>query len=101
MIVIGTNSLFSIVGGFATFSIVGNVAFNEGLPVEEVVTRSGTGLAFVTIVSSWLFCMIKKCAATVYHYVATLFLLFVAFLETVMLNADFGWKHVSQLVVPF
>lgn len=43
------NSAFSIIGGFGIFSILGHVAFRENLPVEEVASRSGTGLAFVTI----------------------------------------------------
>lgn len=49
MITAVTNSAFSIIGGFAIFSILGHVAFRENLPVEEVASRSGTGLAFVTI----------------------------------------------------
>jgi SNF family Na+-dependent transporter len=44
-----SNSVFSIFGGLATFSLVGHLAFQEGLSVEEVATRSGTGLAFITM----------------------------------------------------
>jgi solute carrier family 6 amino acid transporter-like protein 5/7/9/14 len=44
-----SNSAFSITGGFAVFSILGHVAHKEGVPVEEIATRSGTGLAFITI----------------------------------------------------
>lgn len=43
------NSAFSITGGFAVFSILGHVAYKEGLPVEVIADRSGTGLAFITI----------------------------------------------------
>lgn len=43
-----SNSAFSITGGFAVFSILGHVAYKEGLPVEEIASRSGTGLAFIT-----------------------------------------------------
>jgi len=49
MITAFTNSAFSITGGFAVFSILGHVAFKEGVPVAEVAERSGTGLAFITI----------------------------------------------------
>ena len=44
-----SNSAFSIIGGFAVFSMVGHLAYQEGLDVEDVATRSGTGLAFITI----------------------------------------------------
>mmetsp|Transcript_11669 Transcript_11669/g.23719 ORF Transcript_11669/g.23719 Transcript_11669/m.23719 type:complete len:598 (-) Transcript_11669:140-1933(-) len=44
-----SNSAFSITGGFAVFSILGHVAFKDGVPVEVVASRSGTGLAFITI----------------------------------------------------
>jgi len=44
-----SNSAFSIAGGFAVFSILGHVAFKDGVPVEVVANRSGTGLAFITI----------------------------------------------------
>jgi SNF family Na+-dependent transporter len=49
MIVALSNSAFSIFGGIATFSLVGHLAFREGRSVEEVATRSGTGLAFITM----------------------------------------------------
>ncbi len=49
MIVALSNSAFSIFGGIATFSLVGHLAFREGRSVEDVATRSGTGLAFVTM----------------------------------------------------
>lgn len=43
------NSLFSIIGGFAIFSIVGNIAFCTGRTAAGVASQSGTGLAFITI----------------------------------------------------
>ena len=49
MIVAVSNSLFSIIGGFAIFSMVGHLAYEQGVPVEEVATRSGTGLTFITM----------------------------------------------------
>eukprot|EP00451_Oxyrrhis_marina_P003038 CAMPEP_0204253306 /NCGR_PEP_ID=MMETSP0468-20130131/1793_1 /ASSEMBLY_ACC=CAM_ASM_000383 /TAXON_ID=2969 /ORGANISM="Oxyrrhis marina" /LENGTH=581 /DNA_ID=CAMNT_0051226857 /DNA_START=30 /DNA_END=1775 /DNA_ORIENTATION=+ len=45
LVVICCNSGFSMFGGFAVFSIVGYLAEQRGLPVEEVAS-SGTGLAF-------------------------------------------------------
>lgn len=44
-----SNSAFSLVGGFAIFGILGNLAFKTGQTVAEVASRSGTGLAFVAI----------------------------------------------------
>lgn len=49
LIVAVTNSTFSIVSGLATFSLVGHLAHKAGVPVEQVATRSGTGLAFITM----------------------------------------------------
>jgi len=43
------NSAFSIVGGFAIFSILGNLALRTGKTIAEVASSSGTGLAFVAI----------------------------------------------------
>ena len=164
IIVVVCNSLFSIIGGFAIFSIVGNVAYMEGVPVEEVATRSGAGLAFVTIAEgmqhfgnfsnvmsvlfysmlfllgldsayAWLETLVSyvediihahgwkaqpswkvttvtattcflcglpfttrlglELVDVVDHFVATLFLLFVVFLEVIMLNVNFGWKRMA------
>ena len=49
IIVALANSSFSIISGFATFSVLGNLAVTTGRTVEEVATRSGTGLAFISI----------------------------------------------------
>jgi SNF family Na+-dependent transporter len=43
------NSVFSIVGGFAIFSVLGNLALTTGTTVAEVASSGGTGLAFVAI----------------------------------------------------
>jgi len=48
-IVCVSNSAFSILAGFAVFSIVGGVAYENGITVEEAATEVGTGLAFFTI----------------------------------------------------
>lgn len=44
-----TNSAFSIVGGIGIFAIIGHLAYLEGESVEVIGSRSGTGLAFITI----------------------------------------------------
>mmetsp|Transcript_14915 Transcript_14915/g.37800 ORF Transcript_14915/g.37800 Transcript_14915/m.37800 type:complete len:584 (+) Transcript_14915:64-1815(+) len=45
LVIICCNTGFSLFGGFAVFSIVGYLAGQRGLPVEEVAS-AGTGLAF-------------------------------------------------------
>ena len=49
LIVALSNSAFSICGGFAIFSVLGSLAHQSGHTVAEIASRSGTGLAFVTI----------------------------------------------------
>ncbi|CAE7573368.1 DAT, partial [Symbiodinium microadriaticum] len=49
LIVAVANSAFSLLGGFAVFSMVGHLAHDKGVPVEDVATKSGTGLAFIII----------------------------------------------------
>eukprot|EP00929_Paragymnodinium_shiwhaense_P006286 TRINITY_DN10948_c0_g1_i1.p1 TRINITY_DN10948_c0_g1~~TRINITY_DN10948_c0_g1_i1.p1 ORF type:complete len:658 (-),score=60.11 TRINITY_DN10948_c0_g1_i1:529-2400(-) len=43
------NSAFSLTGGVAIFSILGNVAFRTGKDVVDVASASGPGLAFIAI----------------------------------------------------
>ena len=45
------NSAFSLFGGFAIFSILGNLAHETGQDVSVVASESGTGLAFISIAS--------------------------------------------------
>ena len=49
LVVSSCNSLFSITGGFAIFSILGNLAHTTGRTVADVATVSGPGLAFISI----------------------------------------------------
>jgi NSS family neurotransmitter:Na+ symporter len=49
LIVSISNTAFSIFAGLAIFSLVGHLAYEHDLPVEEVAARSGSGLAFITI----------------------------------------------------
>jgi len=43
------NSCFSLIGGIAIFSILGNIAYEDNTSVSIVASRSGTGLAFITL----------------------------------------------------
>jgi NSS family neurotransmitter:Na+ symporter len=52
MIVAVANSAFSLIGGFAVFAMVGNLAWEEGVSVEEMASSGGTGLAFIVIASA-------------------------------------------------
>lgn len=49
MIIAIANSCFSLFGGFATFSILGKIALETNTPVAVVASKSGTGLAFITL----------------------------------------------------
>lgn len=46
-IVAVVNSVFSIFGGFYTFSVVGNFAYETGKTIDEVTEEAGQGLAYV------------------------------------------------------
>lgn len=162
MFTVITNCLFSVIGGFAIFSILGHVAFKTGESVEAVASSSGTGLAFIVIAEAmqyfgslanvmsvlffvmiltlgldsayaWLETIVSyvsdfidergwkkrpkwqltivvalvqflfgimfatrrgsELVDIVDFYVATLFLLIVCCLESIMLNLDFGWER--------
>lgn len=100
MITAVANSSFSIIGGFAIFSILGHVAYKEGLPVEEVASRSGTGLAFITIAEAMQYFGSLTNVMSVLFFVMLLTLGLdsaYAWLETVVAYVDDfieerGWK---------
>lgn len=46
------NTVFAVAAGFAVFAMIGSIAHVEGEAVEEVASRSGTGLAFIVIASA-------------------------------------------------
>jgi NSS family neurotransmitter:Na+ symporter len=52
MIVAVANSAFSLIGGFAVFAMVGNLAREQGVSVEEMASSGGTGLAFIVIAAA-------------------------------------------------
>ena len=49
LVVALANSAFSLTGGFAIFSILGNLAKRTGRTVAEIAGANGPGLAFVSI----------------------------------------------------
>jgi NSS family neurotransmitter:Na+ symporter len=69
LIVCVSNSAFSILAGFAVFSIVGSVAYENGITVEEAATEVGTGLAFFTIAEAMGLFGNAKNAMSVLFYV--------------------------------
>lgn len=163
IIVSVANSAFSLLGGFAIFSIIGHMAYESGQSVELIASKGGTGLAFVIIaeamplfgsaqnVMSVLFfvmlltlgldssyawtetivsaveetleargikrplwqttlalCVIMFLIGLVFTtrmgnqildvvdmFVGTIFLLIVCFMESIILNFDFGWKRLA------
>eukprot|EP00980_Cylindrotheca_fusiformis_P007370 scaffold1525_cov142-Cylindrotheca_fusiformis.AAC.170 len=69
-----SNCVFSIVAAFATFSLVGHMALKEGQTVEELATRSGSGLAFITMAEAMQYFGSAANAVSVLFF-STLFLL--------------------------
>eukprot|EP00578_Thalassiosira_sp_NH16_P030313 CAMPEP_0181078506 /NCGR_PEP_ID=MMETSP1071-20121207/1523_1 /TAXON_ID=35127 /ORGANISM="Thalassiosira sp., Strain NH16" /LENGTH=621 /DNA_ID=CAMNT_0023159827 /DNA_START=28 /DNA_END=1893 /DNA_ORIENTATION=- len=84
MIVCVANTAFSLLGGFAVFSIVGYLAEQEGKTVEEVATRSGTGLAFITIAEAMSFFGNAQNVMSVLFYVMLL---------TLGLDSSYAWTE--------
>lgn len=82
LIVAVCNSAFSLFGGFAVFSIVGFMANQEGITVEEAATRGGTGLAFITIAEAMNFFGNAKNVMSVLFYVMLL---------TLGLDSAYAW----------
>ena len=168
MIVAIANSTFSIFGGFAVFGLVGHLAKIQNVAVEDIATRSGLGLAFITIAEAMqYFGPLANCMSVLFffmlftlglnsvyawletisgyihdylqehgyskkpvwlvsgslvtilmsmglvfttrmgnavldivdHYVGSLFLLFIVFVESIMLNVDFGWKRLEYCLL--
>jgi len=77
-----SNTVFSIISGFGIFSILGNVAYNKGLPVEEVASAAGFELAFVMIAEAMQYFGPYKNIMSVFFF----FMLF-----TLGLDSAFAW----------
>lgn len=74
LIVSLSNCVFSIFAAFATFSLVGHMAFKSGVSVEDIATRSGSGLAFITMAEAMQYFGSAANAMSVLFF-STLFLL--------------------------
>ena len=74
IIVSVSNAAFSILGAFATFALVGHMAKQEGVDVEDLATRSGSGLAFITLAEAMQYFGAAENAMSILFFV-TLFLL--------------------------
>ncbi|KAL3939843.1 MAG: hypothetical protein SGBAC_005501, partial [Bacillariaceae sp.] len=74
LIVSFSNCLFSIFAAFATFSLVGHMALQSGVSVEDLATRSGSGLAFITMAEAMQYFGSAANAMSVLFF-STLFLL--------------------------
>lgn len=74
MIVCFANIIFSIFAAFATFALVGHMAAKEGSSVEDLATRSGSGLAFITMAEAMQYFGSGANAMSVLFF-STLFLL--------------------------
>lgn len=84
MIVCVCNTAFSLLGGFAVFAIVGHLAEEEGVPVEEIATRGGAGLAFITIAEAMTFFGDAQNVMSVLFYVM---------LFTLGLDSSYAWTE--------
>ncbi|KAL3798680.1 hypothetical protein HJC23_004431 [Cyclotella cryptica] len=84
LIVSLSNSAFSLLGGFAIFSIVGFMAEEQGKTIQEVATMSGTGLAFVTIAEAMPLFGAAQNAMSVLFYVMLL---------TLGLDSSYAWTE--------
>ncbi|CAE7700573.1 Slc6a5 [Symbiodinium pilosum] len=84
LIVAFSNSAFSLLGGFAVFSMVGHLADDKGLPVEDVATKSGTGLAFV---------IISEAMTLFGDFQNVMSVLFFVMLFTLGLDSSYAWTE--------
>lgn len=84
MIVAVANSVFSIIGGFGIFAMVGNMAFKDGVSVAEKAKAGGPGLAFIVIAEAMdSFGVFKNLMAV----------LFFVMLLTLGLDSAFAWTE--------
>lgn len=90
LVVVISNSLFSFVGGFAIFSILGNLALTTGREVAEVASKSGTGLAFISLAEGILSFGAGANVMSVLFFVILLFL---------GLDSTFAWAETAVCYV--
>lgn len=84
------NSGFSIMGGFAVFSILGHVAVETGQEVAAVATKSGPGLAFVAIAEG------MKTFGPATNVMSVLFF---TMLVALGLDSSFAWIETIVIIV--
>ena len=84
LIVALSNSAFSLTGGFAIFSILGNLAHRTGRTVADVASASGPGLAFVSIAEG---------VGTFGAGANAMAVLFFAMLVSLGLDSTFAWAE--------
>jgi len=90
MIVSIANSSFSLVSGFGVFAMVGNLAYTSGQPVEEVASRGGAGLAFITIASAMeTFGSAKNIMAVLFFFM----------LFTLGLDSSYAWTETVVSII--
>jgi len=82
------NSLFSIIGGFVVFSVIGHLSLLRGVPVDQVAT-SGPGLAFILFADA--FTQIEGG-----RILSTLFFLMLLLLG---LDSSFAWVQTLQTYI--
>jgi SNF family Na+-dependent transporter len=84
LIVALSNSAFSLTGGFAIFSILGNLAKQTGRTVQEVAGANGPGLAFISIAEG---------VSTFGAGANAMAVLFFAMLLSLGLDSTFAWAE--------
>lgn len=87
--VVLANSTFSLTGGFAIFSILGNLAKRQGKSVAVLAKSSSTGLAFITIADGMQTFGAARNVMSV---------LFFVMLITLGLDSSFAWIETVVIV---
>lgn len=95
LIVSFSNCLFSIFAALATFSLVGHMASQSGVSVEALATRSGSGLAFVTMAEAMQYFGSAANAMSVLFF-STLFLLGLDSAYAVSLSISVGGASTAR-----
>lgn len=84
------NSAFSITGGFAIFSILGNLAYRTGGDVFTLAQGGGPGLAFIAIADGM---------ETFAPYSNVMSVLFFVMLVSLGLDSSFAWIETVVVIV--
>eukprot|EP01059_Diplonema_ambulator_P012624 TRINITY_DN2301_c0_g1_i1.p1 TRINITY_DN2301_c0_g1~~TRINITY_DN2301_c0_g1_i1.p1 ORF type:complete len:593 (+),score=166.54 TRINITY_DN2301_c0_g1_i1:61-1839(+) len=90
LIIIVSNSSFSIVGGFVVFALLGNISHETGQAVADLANNSGAGLAFVALANG-----ISK-FSTGSNFFSILFFIMLLMLG---LDSTFAWVETVNAVI--